>query len=208
MHICAIDDLSVTKSKPFRDISPKLNVEYTRPLGAHEQAVAYKNPNDTIDKEAMVSEIANSKLAVYDEVDSSEEERFHALMPENVDGCLVGVHFTLLSFSGDKSDDAIEIKDQIVEFLQKDGAPGCKVCASLYRWAGKEAQPDGYPAIDVEGDAQWMVLAWLEHSGSNRVLQKDVDGVIGACVKSDGESSVGEGGKIGYGVWHIELLME
>jgi hypothetical protein len=217
-YTCFVNDISVLKSKPYYDVSRKLNLELTRPLGKGEEAVGFP------DKDAMVFDIVDAKFAVYEceTHDPGVEDRSFQDIPATMFSSagespkaapvlVAQVHFMVINVEPEH-EVGRAISARVSLFRHLEGSfPKYKVYASLYRWAGKEAQPRDHPLIDVEKSARWMIMVCLESDGKMGLPQMLLDSVIEQWVNKDDTMEIvdgqGESKIMDHGVWDAGLLM-
>lgn len=82
----------------------------------------------------------------------------------------------------------------------------CKVYTSLYRHAGKEAQPADHPEIDCEASGEWLVVVLLALNGGWVGTRDDVEGWTEQWAEAVRESE--KAVNLNFGVWHSELSMQ
>lgn len=163
MYTCFLGDIGVVKSQPYYNVSRKLNLEQTRSLGKNEKPVEYH------DKKAMVFDIVDTKFAVYEEIKraTASWRLRDAVSSASSSGIsrdmIIRVNLRTPNMwdlqLAKKAADHLEINLESTGFgvMTRTGMV-------LYRWAGKEAQPDEHPLIDEEGRAEWMILMFAECS--------------------------------------------
>ncbi|USP77087.1 calcium calmodulin-dependent protein kinase [Curvularia clavata] len=208
MYTCFVGDIGVLKNQPYYNVSRKLNLEQTRSLAEDEKPVGYG------DKNAMVFDIVNAKFAVYKEIERPYMY-FSDLRSELACAKFSGAssetitRINLCTPYGWDLQSAKLLAHYLETSLQRSKLETMTgMSLTLYRWAGRESQPDKHPLIDVQGISEWMILVIIRCSPPYRfekLIPITMD-IIGTSLQAFALDTIGSEvkGMFNYGVWGAE----
>jgi hypothetical protein len=207
LYTCLVDDIAFLKSRAYDDVSRRLNLERTRALGEEEEAVNGDG------EEKMVFDIVDAKFAVFEQT-STGINTFQNLpvhltsskgtRPSAPKSCLVVLNISSPSSSSEIPE---TLQANLLKLFER-APPSLKSYSAVYRWSGKQAQPENHQFIDVEESGEWMVLFLVVDEVGDVLQSEHLVQMVGGWVEQENSKrDEREGVEIAYGVWDGEVFM-